>query len=80
MQIFATDVIAPGDKMAYEIDPSTQAIKRFMFNTALEGDPVAGEVEFARVTSGPSYAARTTVGVPAKQVTATIENFGYQQM
>jgi hypothetical protein len=28
---------------------------------------------------GPNYAARTTVNVPAKQVSAMIENFNYTQ-
>ena len=64
MQIVATDVIAPGDRMVYEITLDTQALKRFMFNTTLEGDPVAGQVQFATVPNGPNYAATTTVDVP----------------
>jgi len=77
VQIVATDVVAPGDKMVYEITPDTQSLKRFMFNTSLEGDPVAGEVEFATIPGGPNYAGRTTVNVPAKQLSAKIENFQY---
>ena len=37
-----------------------------------------GSVEFASVPGGgPSYAARTTVRVPAKKIAAKIENFEY---
>jgi len=77
MQIVATDVIAPGDRMVYEITLDTQALKRFMFNTTLEGDPVAGQVQFATVPNGPNYAATTTVDVPKKELSAKIENFQY---
>jgi len=78
VQLYATDVISPGDKLVYEIDPRTQAINRVMFNALLEGDPVDGTVEFASVPGGgPSYAARTTVNAPAKKITAKIENFQY---
>lgn len=77
VQLYAEGVVAPGDKVVYEIDPKTQALKRYMFHASLEGDPVDGQVEFARLADGPNYAARTTVGVPAKQVTATIENYDY---
>jgi len=77
VQIVATGVIAPGDKMVYEIAPDTQAVKRFMFTTLLDGDPVEGQVEFATIPSGPNYAAQTTVTVPAKHLSAAIENFQY---
>jgi hypothetical protein len=77
VQIVATGVIAPGDRLIYEITPDTQALKRFMFTTSLEGDPVDGQVEFAAIPGGPNYAARTTVNVPAKQLSAKIENFQY---
>jgi hypothetical protein len=63
--------------MVYEITPDTQKLTRVMFNTALEGDPLDGQVEFATIPGGPNYAARTTVNVPAKQLTAKIENFQY---
>jgi hypothetical protein len=77
VQIVATDVIAPGDRLVYEIAPDTQALKRFIFNTNLEGDPVEGQVEFAPLPGGPNSAARTTVNIPAKQLSAKIENFQY---
>ena len=78
VQLYAAGVIAPGDKLVYEIDPKTQALSRVLFHATLEGDPVDGTVEFATVPGGgPSYPARTTVRVPAKKITAKIENFNY---
>jgi len=53
--------------------------RRFAFTTALNGDPVAGKVEFGSVAGGPQYAARVTVSVPAKEVSATIETFDYMK-
>ncbi|MFO7695315.1 MAG: hypothetical protein R6V57_19690 [Vicinamibacterales bacterium] len=78
VQLYATDVIAKGDKLVYEIDPKTQAIHRVLFTATLDDDPVDGSVEFATVGGGgPNYAARTTVNAPGKNLTATIENFEY---
>jgi hypothetical protein len=79
MQIVATGVIAPADRMIYEITPDTQALKRFLFHAALDGDPVEGEVQFATLPDGLNYAGRTTVNVAAKQLSAVVENFQYQK-
>jgi hypothetical protein len=78
VQLYATDVISPGDKLTYEIDPKTQAINRVLFHATLEGDPIDGIVNFANVPGGgPSYASVTTVNAPKKDLTAKIENFQY---
>jgi len=78
VQLYAEGVIAPGDKLVYEIDPKTQALHRVLFHATLDGDPIDGTVEFGNVPGGgPSYAARTTVNAPAKKLTATLENFQY---
>jgi hypothetical protein len=78
VQLYAEGVIAPGDKLVYEIDPKTQAIHRVLFHATLEGDPVDGTVEMANVAGGgPNYAARTTVAAPGKKLTAKIENYEY---
>jgi hypothetical protein len=78
VQLYAEGVIAPGDKLVYEIDPKTQALNRVLFNATLDGDPIDGTVEFANIPGGgPSYAARTMVNAPAKKLTAKIENFQY---
>jgi hypothetical protein len=39
-----------------------------MFNTALDDDPLDGQVEFATIPGGLNYAARTTVNVPETAV------------
>jgi hypothetical protein len=78
VQLYASDVISPGDKLTYEIDPKTQAINRVLFHATLEGDPIDGTVTFASVPGGgPSYAAETLVNAPKKDLTAKIENFQY---
>ena len=78
VQLYAEGVIAPGDKLTYEIDPKTQAINRVLFHATLEGDPIDGTVQFASVPGGgPSYAAVTMVDAPKKKLTAKIENFQY---
>jgi len=79
VQISGTSFIQPGDKASYWIDPATQSPCRFEFQTVLDGDPVSGKVEFAQVPGGPQYFARLLVSVPAKKVSAKIENFNYQK-
>lgn len=74
----ATDVIAAGDKLTYEIDAQSHAIRRVLFHATLDGDPVDGTVEMSAVPGGgPNYAARTRVDAPGKKLSATIENFEY---
>ena len=76
VQLYAANVVAPGDKLVYEIDPKTQAVHRVLFHAMLDGDPVDGTVEMSTVPGGgPTYAARTTVSAPGKKLTAKIENF-----
>jgi hypothetical protein len=55
------------------------SVTNFEFATALQGDPVQGKVKFARVPDGPQYAQQVNVSVPAKQVSAVVENFDYQK-
>lgn len=76
-QIYSEGLMQPGDKLVYEVDPKTASLRRVLFTTALEKDPVNGTVEFMQLSGGPNVAARTTVSVPAKQLTAKIENFDY---
>ena len=71
--------IQPGDNASYWIDPATKIPSRFEFQTVLDGDPVSGKVEFGQVPGGPQYTARIIVSVPAKKVSAKIENFNYQR-
>jgi hypothetical protein len=78
VQLYATDVISPGDKLTYEIDPKTKAIHRVLFHATLDGDPIDGTVQMGQVPGGgPTYAATTTVTAPAKKLVATIEEFEY---
>ena len=80
VQLYATDVIARGDKLVYEIDPKTKALNRVVFRATLDGDPVDGTVEMSTVSGGgPNYAARTIVNAPAQKLTAKIENFDYMK-
>jgi hypothetical protein len=76
-QMSAGSFLQPGDKATFWVDKQTSAPVRFQFNTSLQGDPVEGIVEFGRVPNGPQYAARISVSVPAKKVTAKIENFDF---
>lgn len=78
LQLSADGVISPGDRLTYEIDAQTHALRRIAFHATLDGDPVDGSVEMSSVPGGgPNYAARTIVKAPGKNLMATIENYEY---
>ena len=79
VQVTAGEFIQPGDKATFWLDAKTKAALRFAFETSLDGDPVQGQVEFAKVEGGPQYAARVTVDAPGRSLTAVIENFSYEK-
>jgi len=79
VMISSTGFIDKGDKATYWIDPATKIPCRFEFQTVLEGDPVSATVDFGQVQGGPQYTARLLVNVPAKNVSAKIENYNYQR-
>jgi hypothetical protein len=77
LQIQAGGFLQAGDKATFLHDSQTQQLKQFIFSTTLDGEKVLGTVEYAQVTNGPTYAARTIIQVPGKQVTAVVENFDF---
>jgi hypothetical protein len=79
VQVSAGGFIQPKDKVTFWLDPATKSTRRFAFETVLDEDAVSGQVEFGQVQDGPQYAARVTVNVPGKDVSATVENFNYQR-
>ena len=77
-QLYAQNIIVPGDKLTYEIDPKSQAINRLLFHTILDGDPVDGTIQMATVPGGgPTYGATTQVSAPAKKISVVITNSDY---
>jgi hypothetical protein len=75
---FESGFIQPGDKATYYIDPATHKPTKYAFMTTLQADTVNATVVYGVVPNGgPQYAEQTSIEVPAKQVTAVIENFNY---
>jgi len=79
VQVSAGGFIQPKDRVTFWLDPATKSTRRFTFQTLLDEDAVNGQVDFGQVADGPQYAARVTVNVPEKEVSATIENLNYQR-
>jgi len=77
VQMSATGFLTKEDKATFWIDKETGTPVRYQFVTTLDGDSIEGNVEFQRVTDGPQYPARVTVSVPAREVTAKIEQFDF---
>jgi hypothetical protein len=76
-QATAGSFLKPGDTATFWIDKATKIPVRYAFTTALDADPVSGQVEYGKVDGGPQYAARITLSVPTKELTAKVETFEY---
>jgi hypothetical protein len=79
VEVKGRDFLQPGDSVTFVIDVATKAPRSFAFKTRLDQDAVQGSVEYGQVPEGPRYAARTTVNVPARTVTAKIETYEYKE-
>ena len=77
LRIHGRDFLQQGDSVTYWHDSQSQQLKRYSFDTNLEGDDVQVAVEYGLVSSGPAYAARMIVKIPVKQIEAKIENFDF---
>ncbi|MCG8455736.1 MAG: hypothetical protein MI919_05600 [Holophagales bacterium] len=78
VKVEGRDFLQPGDSVTFVIDAATKAPRSFAFKTLLGRDTVQGNVEYGQAPAGPRYAARTTVHVPAKSVTAKVETYEYR--
>ena len=80
VEVKGRDFLQPGDSVTFVIDGATKAPRSFAFKTRLGRDAVQGKVEYGRAPAGPRYAARTTVNVPARNVTAKVETYDYRSL
>jgi hypothetical protein len=77
LEIKAGGFLQSVDKATFLHDSQSQQLKQFIFSTTLDDEKVLGKVDYAKVSNGPAYAARTIVQVPGKKVTAVVENFDF---
>ena len=78
VEVRGRDFLQPGDSVTFVIHMTTKSPHSFAFKTKLGQDAVQGNVEFGQAHAGRRYAARTTVDVPAKNVTAKAETYDYR--
>lgn len=80
VEVKGRDFLQPGDSVTFVLDGATKTPRSFAFRTTLGRDAVQGKVEYGQVPGGPRYAKRTTVNVPARQITAKVENYEYREV
>lgn len=78
VQASGANFIQPGDKVTYFIDPATRSPTAYNFSTAMNGNPVTGQAQFAQVPGGPKYASSLTINDPADNLSVAVTNFDYQ--
>jgi len=74
-----TDIYVKGDKLTILIDSKTSLFINKKFSSALDKDPVDGEIKYAKFSSGVVYGSETTLNLPAKKAVITATNKDYTQ-
>jgi hypothetical protein len=71
----------PGDSMALDFDMSTRKIATLKVNSYLDdpSQPVALNVQFARLPDGTNYPATIVLNAPTKGIQVTMTNSDYQK-
>ncbi|MBZ5603408.1 MAG: hypothetical protein LAO79_13990 [Acidobacteriia bacterium] len=77
IKLTASGVVSPSDSLSLVWSVAGRRPAQVEIRAAVEGKPVGVTVEYASLPQGPFYAARTTIAMPKKDLTITIDAFDY---
>ncbi len=80
IQIQGANVLQAGDSMTIWLDAKTRKQRRVEIHTFLERNPVKAVIEFADLSAGPTYMARTVVDYHKDGLQLITENFDYERI
>jgi hypothetical protein len=75
----AKDVFVKGDVVTVKVESSTKLFIHKKFSSLLGEDPISGEIEYGKFSSGISHGTKTVLNLPAKKAVITSENKDYSQ-
>jgi hypothetical protein len=79
MEITASNVYVQGDKLTVWVDKKTNLYTRKAFSSLLGKDPVSGEVNFEKFSSGINHGSTTVLNMPAQKMKIDAVNQDYSQ-
>lgn len=75
----ANDIYVKGDMLTIRVESSTKLFLQKKFSSLLENDPVSGEINYAKFSSGVSHGSTTVLNLPSKKAVINAENKDYSQ-
>ncbi len=75
----ADNIYVQGDRLTVHIDPATSLFKYKEFKSLLGKDPIDGQVNFEKFTSGVSHVSTTLMNLPAQKMKINATNQDYSQ-
>jgi hypothetical protein len=75
--VAATGVVQPSDSFTLVWSAASHRPRKIEIHTELDNKPVQLAVDYSALPNGVFYPARTTISLPAKDLTVTVESFDY---
>ena len=75
----ATDIYVIGDKLTILIDSKTSLFINKKFSSLLDKDPVDGEINYEKFSSGVNHGSTTVLNMPAQKMKIDAKNQDYSQ-
>lgn len=75
----AENLYIQGDKLTVNIDPTTNLFKYKEFKSLLGKDPIDGQINYEKFSSGVSHVSTTTLNLPAQKMKINATNQDYSQ-
>ena len=81
-KLVISNYVKQGDKMTVTVNPAAGGMQSISIATYLSSpsDAVTVNVQFSRISGGPSYPAMQTINGTSKKMTIVIQNANYQHL
>jgi hypothetical protein len=74
-----TDIYVKGDKLTILVDKKTNLYTKKVFSSLLGKDPVDGEINYEKFSSGINHGSTTMLNMPAQKMKIDAKNQDYSQ-
>lgn len=75
----ASDVLVKGDNLTVRVESATKLFLYKKFTSTMGDDPISGEVNYDKFTSGIKHVSTSTLTLPAKKAVINSKNRDYVQ-
>jgi hypothetical protein len=73
------NIYVQGDKLTILVDPKTNLYTKKIFSSLLGKDPVNGEINYEKFSSGVNHGSTTVLNMPAQKMKIDAKNQDYSQ-